>query len=192
MTIGIGVLDKKQQKIYVAADTLVTYGSEFKRHAGSKFLTTETTALVVGAGSIRLSQIFNLLLKEQPGLLTFRSELDVVAIADLLYEKIAASGVGEAENNETPAHEFEFLLTNNLSNKIFVIEGDYSVEEFTDYACIGSGYVQAQAALRALYSVGVQGKEALEQAMRTVMDLHPHCGGQIETRELSLPSPELK
>lgn len=190
MTIGIGVIDYNLQKIFVAADTLITYGSDLKRHAGSKFLVTDKPALIVGAGSIRLSQIFNLLIRDQPDLLLFKNELDVVVLADALYERVAAAGVGDADNNDTPNHEFELLLANQLSNKLYIIEGDYSVEEFSDYACIGSGFIQGQAALNALYGVSYKGKEALSLAMKTVMDLHPHCGGQVEIREISLLFPE--
>jgi ATP-dependent protease HslVU (ClpYQ) peptidase subunit len=186
MTIGIGVIDRSQNKIYVAADTLISYGSELKRPAGSKFLITENNILVVGAGSVRTTQIFNMLIKEQPALLHITSELEAVALADIFYEKMSDLGVGEADNNETPNHEFEFLIANQLSQKLFIIEGDYSVEEFSDYACIGSGFVQAQAALKTLYDMGITGRKALDGAMRTVLALHPHCGGDVEVRELPL------
>jgi len=190
MTIGMGIIDLGANKVYVAADTLITYGSELKRHAGSKFLETPHPCLIVGAGSIRLSQIFNVLIREQPELLQFKSELDVVAIADAFYEKISSAGVGEAENNDTPNHEFEILIVNNQSKKIYVIEGDYSVEEFTNYACIGSGFIQGQAALQTLINVGIHGKEAINQAMKTVLRLHPSCGGEVEVRELILMGPK--
>lgn len=186
MTIGMGIIDFDANKVYIAADTLVTYGGELKRHAGSKFLETSAPCLIVGAGSIRLSQIFNLLVRDQPELLQFKTELDVVALADAFYEKVAAAGVGEAENNDTPNHEFEILLANNLTKKLFVIEGDYSVEEFTNYACVGSGFIQGQAALQTLADIGIKGKKALEHAMNTVMFLHPHCGGSVEVRELTI------
>ena len=186
MTIGMGVVDKNSNKIYIAADTLVSYGSELKRHAGSKFLETDQPCLVVGAGSIRLSQIFNLLIRDQPDLLKFKNELDVVALAEAFYEKISSAGVGDAENNDTPNHEFEILITNKLSQKLFIIEGDYSVEEFSNYACIGSGFIQGQSALQTLSNVGIHGKEALSQAMKTVLMLHPSCGGETEIRELRL------
>jgi len=186
MTIAIGVVDPLHGKIYVAADTLVTYGSELKRHAGSKFLETDGTCLVVGAGSVRLSQIFNLLIRDQPELLQFKTELDVVAIADAFYEKISASGIGDAENNDTPNHEFEFIIANNLTKKVYVIEGDYSVEEFNNFACVGSGFIHGQAALQTLANLGIHGKEALNHAMKTVFALHPHCGGEVEIRELTV------
>jgi ATP-dependent protease HslVU (ClpYQ) peptidase subunit len=186
MTIGMGLIDFDANKVLIAADTLVTYGSELKRHAGSKFLETSAPCLIVGAGSIRLSQLFNLLVREQPELLQFKTELDVVALADAFYEKVSAAGVGDAENNDTPNHEFEILIANNLSAKLFIIEGDYSVEEFTNFACIGSGFIQGQAALQTLTNVGIHGRNALDQAMKTVMAMHPHCGGEAEVRELSL------
>lgn len=188
MTIGIGVVDPLHNKIYVAADTQVTYGSELKRHAGSKFLETNPQCLIVGSGSIRLSQIFNLLVRDQPELLEFKSELDVVALADAFYEKVSAAGVGDAENNDTPNHEFEILIANNINKKLYIIEGDYSVEEFSNFACIGSGFIQGQSALQTLAHLNIHGKEALNHAMKTVMTLHPSCGGDIEVRELTIAS----
>jgi len=190
MTIGIGVVDIQSDKIYIAADTLITYGSELKRHAGSKFLETNSKCLVVGAGSIRLSQLFNLLIRDQPELLNFKSELDVVVLADAFYEKVATAGVGEAENNDTPNHEFEILIANNLAKKLYIIEGDYSVEQFDKHACIGSGFIQGQSALHTLSNLGIHGKEALVHAMKTVMALHPHCGGEVEIREISFGARE--
>lgn len=186
MTIGIGVIDHETKKIVVAADTLVTYGSELKKDAGTKFLETEKECLVVGAGSVRLCQLFNLLMREQPNLLDFKSLLDVIVIADAFYDKVSSIGVGEAENNDTPSHDFEILLANTLSPYIYMIEGDYSVEQSTDYVCIGSGFVQAQSSLHTLYSIGVKGQKALDQAMKTTLTLHPFCGGAIEVRSLPL------
>jgi hypothetical protein len=107
-------------------------------------------------------------------------------LADAFYEKVAAAGAGDAENNDTPNHEFEILIANNLSKKLFIIEGDYSVEEFSTFACIGSGFIQGQAALQTLSSLGIHGKEALNHAMNTVIKLHPHCGGDVEVRELEI------
>lgn len=186
MTIGMGIIDFDANKILIAADTLVTYGGELKRHAGSKFLETAHSCLIVGAGSIRLSQLFNVLVRDQPELLQFKTELDVVALADAFYEKVSAAGVGDAENNDTPNHEFEILITNVLSKKLYIIEGDYSVEEFHNFACIGSGFIQGQAALQTLTNVGIHGRKALDQAMKTVISMHPACGGEIEVRELTL------
>lgn len=186
MTIGIGVIDRATRKIYVAADTLLSYGSDFKRAAGSKFLLTNQSHLIVGAGSVRITQIFNTLIRAQPELLNIKNEIDAIALADQFFEKMSDSGVGESDNNEIPNHEFNFLIASSTSDKLYTLEGDYSVEEYSDFASIGSGFIQAQAALTALYSVGITGRTALDKAMQTVIALHPHCGGEIEVRELSL------
>ncbi|RJR13788.1 hypothetical protein C4588_00690 [Candidatus Parcubacteria bacterium] len=186
MTIGIGIVDPEHKKIFLAADTIITYGEDLKKEAGSKFIEVGDECLIIGAGTVRLSQIFNLLVRDHSDLLKFKNELDVVALAEAFYERVNVAGVGEANNNDTPIHEFEFLIANKLSPYLYIIEGDYSVSQFKDYAAIGAGFLHAQAALHTLNSVGIKGKAALEVAMKTTLHLHPYCGGQVEIRELPL------
>jgi len=185
MTIAIGL--RHDKKIYVGADSLWSYDDSFVKHGiGSKFLALPDGQLAVAAGQVRFSQLFTRFIRDNKNLASFSCLEDVQEIADKFLTRVLDAGIGEAGPNELPDHDFEILLVTSACPSLFVISGDYSVEELKKYACIGSGGSYAEAALEALSKVNITGRKALETALDTACQLHPFCGGKPEIKSIDL------
>jgi len=142
--------------------------------------------LIATAGQDKFTQILEDILESNPDLATIECRKDIRELATLIFKEVKKFGMGEADNDQLPSHELGFLIASKYTNNIWTIDSDYSVQEFDDYVCIGSGDALGEAAMRALSRVGVFGKEAVYTAIETVSELHPYCGGRIEIRELKL------
>lgn len=185
MTIIIGTLSNN--KVYIGADTLYTWERSFVRECKtSKFLDTGIPDLLVaGSGQDKFSQVFTKVIQSHPELAQFKNRDQLEELVSKLYDKVEELGVGDAEHNELPEHDMSFMLANKATKRIWVLESDYSIFEFDDHACIGSGYAMGEAAMKVLSKVNVVGEEALKLAIATVNQIHPYCGGAVEIREIS-------
>jgi len=188
MTIIIGAIH--EGIAYIGCDSLYTWNNDFVRTSKtSKFIPMSNDAgfLVAGAGQDKYTQIFIRAMRRHPEILAITNLNSMYMIADVLQNEVMKnSGVGEADNNELPEHDVALMFVSKLSSSIFVMESDYSVMEYDDYVCTGSGFMQGEAAMAALYAAGIKGREAVELALNITCELHPNCGKPIEIRELKL------
>ena len=189
MTILIGAI--VDGYAYLGADSLITWDDNFVRDSkGSKFLDLPTNdVLIATSGQDRFTQILENIIEteEDPQkLLEIKNRGDVKNLARLLYKEVDKLGVGEAENNELPSHEFGFLIISKYADRIWALDSDYSVQEFDDYICAGAAAFLGESSMRTLGKCRIFGKEAIYTAIETVSELHPYCGGRIEIRELKL------
>jgi ATP-dependent protease HslVU (ClpYQ) peptidase subunit len=188
MTILIGAI--VGERAFIGADSLITWDDNFVRDSKmSKFVELPTSdVLIATSGQDRFTQILEDILEseENSDILDIKSRQDVRRLAKLLYKEVDKYGVGEADNNQLPDHEFGFLLVSKQTNRIWSIESDYSVQEYDDYVCTGAGGFLGESAMRALGKARIFGKEAIYTAIETVSELHPYCGGRIEIRDIKL------
>ena len=189
MTILIGAI--ANGKAYVGADTLWTWDDNFVRqHHISKFVEPPSegryNVLIATAGQDKFTQILEKVLSDNPTLINIHNRASVVALVDTLHLAIKAAGIGDADNNQLPEHDLGFLIASSGSDSLWVIESDYSIMEFKDYVCSGSGAYLGEAAMRAMTKAGVVGGDAVLIALETVCDLHPYCGGDVDIREITL------
>jgi ATP-dependent protease HslVU (ClpYQ) peptidase subunit len=186
MTILAGTIENGT--IYIGADSLWTWDDDFVRESKvSKFIELpRDDILIATAGQDKFTQILEGLIEENNDLATIESRKDVRELASLVFKEVKKFGIGEADNDQLPSHELGFLVASKYVNKIWTIDSDYSVQEFDDYVCIGSGGTIGEAVMRALVKVKIFGKEAIYTAIETASELHPYCGGRIDIRELKL------
>jgi ATP-dependent protease HslVU (ClpYQ) peptidase subunit len=189
MTILIGAIH--DGKAYIGADTLWTWSENFVReHTTSKFVTVpvegENEVLIATSGQDKFTQILDRVLRDKPELINFKNRSGILKLLDAFQREVKAAGIGDAENNQLPDHDLGFMIISSASNKIWVIESDYGVLGFEDYVCAGSGAYLGEAAMKALGKLDVFGGRAVKTALETVCELHPYCGGTIETKEIEL------
>tara|TARA_B100000614_G_C14329217_1_gene403935 strand:- start:75 stop:674 length:600 start_codon:yes stop_codon:yes gene_type:complete len=189
MTILIGAI--ANGKAFVGADTLWTWDDNFVRqHHISKFVEPPVEGryevLIATAGQDKFTQILEKVLLEHPTLINIHDRASVVALVDTLHSAVKAAGIGDADNNQLPEHDLGFLIASSGSDSLWVIESDYSIMEFKDYVCSGSGGYLGESAMRAMSKAGIFGDGAVQIALETVCDLHPYCGGDIDIREVTL------
>ena len=186
MTILIGAIHNGYA--YVGADSLWTWDDQFVRESKvSKFIQLDDDkVLIATSGQDKFTQIFERVIETDPELLNFNDRRSLRDLVDALHKEVHKAGVGDSDNNQLPDHDLGFLLVSKLTNKIWVIESDYSIGEFDDFVCAGSGAFLGEGAMRALAKVGIFGKDAVKLAIETVNELHPYCGGKIEIKKIKL------
>lgn len=189
MTIGIGAITKNS--ITVGTDSLWAYSDDFVRELKtSKFIEVpakyKNKLLIATSGQDKFTQIFEKLLKNEEHLLDFKDRSGFIELVDALQAEVTKYGIGDAEANSLPDHDLGFLVASVNTKSLWTVESDYGINEFDDYACIGSGTFLGESAMHALNLAGITGKKAIEIAIRTTSSLHPMCGGRAEVREISL------
>jgi len=192
MTIAIGTVTSKS--IIVGTDTLWGWNEEFVRdHKTSKFLEVpadyKNKLLISTSGQDKFTQIFEKLIRSDGHLLDFKDRFGLIELVDALQAEVSKHGIGDPENDTLPDHDFGFLIASINTKSLWVLDGDYSINEFDDFVCIGSGTFLGESAMHALSKVGITGKQAVEVAIDTCCQLHPFCGGRIEVREINFGSP---
>ena len=191
MTILVGAIHGGH--IYMGTDSLVTWSDNFTRDSRrSKFLDVGCNNLILAsAGQERYSQLLTKILKSDPMLASISNRYDIEEIMDSLFKATRDFGVGEAENNQLPEHDFELMLATSHIGTIWTIDSDYSISEFDDYVCMGSGAGLGESSMKALYKSGIRGEEAIITTIETVNELHPYCGGSVFIKALELNKVDL-
>jgi len=186
MTILIGAVVDKH--ILIGADSLWTWSEDFVRESRvSKFIELPSNEILIAtSGQDRFTQIFEKIISKDSQILEVYSRKDVRKLVDAFYREVEKYGIGESENNQLPDHELGFLVASKYTNRLWTVESDYSVQEYDDYVCMGSGSFLGESAMRTLMKTGITGKQAIYTAIETVCELHPFCGGRIEIRQLEL------
>ena len=116
----------------------------------------------------------------------FSNKHGVMELAEAFHREVNRCGVGESDNNQLPDHEFSFMLASKYTDRLWTLESDYSIGEYDDYVCGGSGSFLAEGAMRSLAKHKILGEEAVRTAIETTNELHPYCGGKIEIRSIKL------
>lgn len=186
MTILIGTIDRGVA--YIGSDSLWTWDEGFVRESNvSKFIDLHNdSVLIATSGQDKFTQILERLIEREPELLNFTDRRSLMDLVDALHRDVAKAGVGDSDNNQLPDHDMGFVIASKKTGKIWVIESDYSIGEYDDYVCTGSGAFLGESAMRALRKSGVRGLKSVELAISTVNELHPYCGGKIEIRRIDL------
>ena len=172
MTIIVGMLDEKQ--VVIGTDSLYTWEEGFVKPHGSKFVPMpkefDGKVIVASSGQEKFSQIFERIAKEIPKLLNFTDRYSLMKLAEKIRTTAADMGVGDAEDNNLPEHDLGFLIASKNTKKLWTIDSDYSVGEYDNYVCVGSGYIVAESAILALTLRPPCGTPAAE--------CRGHCAGE--------------
>lgn len=185
MTVLVGAVS--EGVIHIGTDKLVTWSEDYCRpQAGGKFIYQDEDLVIADSGTVRISQTFENLVTDPSNkhLLNIEDIKSVEKLANILYDELKDLGVGVANNNEMPSHEFGFLLASGQTGKLYTINNDYAVEEWDSYVSMGSGSVIAEAAMFALLKAGVIERKAVQIALETACARHPFCGGGVELLDL--------
>lgn len=187
MTILAGIVS--ENAVYIGTDSLWLWDTGYiKEIPGGKFLDIpDEDVLIVGCGQEGNSQALEELLrnKTHKHLLDIETKYDVQILARSLYEHLKDLGVGSAKENELPNNEAGYLIAVAGIPKIWLIDEDYSVLEFSDHIVLGSGSMFAEAAMWVATEHQVPAYKTLELGLRAACKFSPTCGGELVIKEVS-------
>lgn len=187
MTILAGIVGKNE--VYIGTDSLISWGANYARPGNTgKFIETPNKDLIIAyCGSIKISQILHYVLNENENkyLLDAKDYKGIKKWSAALKEAMSEWGVGHPSENELPEHGHGFLIACKGIRKIFEIDCDYAVIEYSDYAIQGSGFRYADGAIQALTQYDIDEKEILKVSIKAAINRDPHCGGKVHIRSVS-------
>ena len=183
--MSIVVAVQKNDRIVMAADTLVCFGDDVvipSANASVPKIQRLGSVVIGGTGWAVYDDIFRDYLHDKPApeladersIFTFFMNLWKV-----LHENYAFVN-DQAADKDTPFGELDatFLITNRKG--IFKVSSDMGITKFNQYYAVGSGSDYALGALYNLYDMDLDVSEIARRAVHTAIQFDVHCGGEID------------
>ena len=186
MTVALAV--HKNQRIILAADTLVHYGGQRFPQENcriQKIYRVGNSVLAWAGWSLYAELLDAYFAAEQPPDLV--SERAVFSFFIRFWRSLRDDYTFLSRRTPTDSHPFvdldsTFLIANR--GGIFRVSGDMDVTYFQHYCAIGSGAQYALGALRILYDECEDPWEMARRAAQVGIDFNVYCDGEIDMIEL--------
>lgn len=176
MTVLVGIIDHEKQESWLASDSMLSEGFHTPPVEAIKLFDYDFMALAV-CGSWRGANIIEAHLVPPtpvPG-----SDMYLYCIEQLVPALIE---VMKQNKCLSTLYEGEILMNNSLlvslDGKLFGIDSDFCVIEYTDYTCDGAGKAYAYGALHAM-DEDVPIEEKLSKAILAASAFDKTCGHSI-------------
>lgn len=178
MTILVGAIDKKTNHAYLATDRMISMGSHTVNAPMIKIIDFDFMA-IAGCGSVRgINVLETYLIPPMPMPDENVYHYTISRLVPAIQEAMKA-----ANYNETSLAGGVYEMNNGLivavDGRLFQIGHDYSVMEFTDYVCDGSGMTYAYGALYVADKLKMKIEDKLALAIETAAAYDKNCGGGV-------------
>lgn len=190
MTVAVAV--RKDDRIVLAADTLVSFGGQCYPRDNcrvEKIYRVGSSALAWAGWSLYAEMLDAYLLRHAPP--SLRSETEVFSFFIQFWRLMRDDYTFVRQHTPQDQHPFvdldsTFLIASHAG--IFKVSRDMNITTFQQYCAIGSGAAYALGALRVLYDQHEDPSVIARRAVQVGIDFDVHCGGGVDVLEV-LPGP---
>jgi ATP-dependent protease HslVU (ClpYQ) peptidase subunit len=186
MTIAVAV--RKNDRIFLAADTLMSFGGERYPRDNcrvEKIYRVGSSVLAWAGWSLYAEMLDAYLLRHAPP--TLRSETEVFSFFIQFWRLMRDDYTFVRQHTPQDQHPFvdldsTFLIANRAG--IFKVSRDMNITTFQQYCAIGSGAAYSLGALRILYQQEDDAGVIARRAAEVGIDFDVHCGGAVDVIEV--------
>ena len=176
---------KYGNRIYAATDSRINDEDRF-RDMGAKFLRLDNDDVLISVcGVVKQEQIIERMLREDNSahLLTLIDQESVHQLGDAILNRLRQYYKNDDIHD---MNETSLLIVSSFCESIFIMDPDFTVSEYRNYAAIGSGSDVCEASLMTAQRFGKTGKSALRTAMEVTCARVNTCGGEIHMKWVTL------
>ncbi|PKL39228.1 MAG: hypothetical protein CVV44_10220 [Spirochaetae bacterium HGW-Spirochaetae-1] len=189
--MSIVVAVKKQGKIIIAADSMISFGNTVIHEDNSpvnKIYRVGGTYIGTTGWSIYDNILNDYLQKQQDIDLESRNAIFSFFINfwKTMHNEYSFVNDQSEDEEKSPFADLdsEFLVVNRSG--IFFVSSDMGVTQFKKFFAIGSGSSLALGALNVLYDLALSPEEIAKAAINTAIKFNDACGGRIIMKKLDL------
>lgn len=176
MTVLVGAIDKKTNQAYLATDRQISYGDHTSNAPCIKIIDYDFMAIAC-CGTLRGINVLETFL--QPPMPMPEENMYHYCITRLV--PAIQEAMKDAKYSETSLdggmHSMQNGLLLIIDGKLFQIGSDYSVQEFFDFACDGSGMMYACGAMYVCDQYDMPMEDKLAYAVEAASAFNQACGG---------------